>query len=466
MKLLIIRLQITLIILLAFSPLLYLGLKKLSPQISLYQFDHGTKKESTVSPLKTSGKNIVDASGNPVILRGINLISTNWGDNYQDWNPQAIKVATQDWNINVVRTRVYQHEFEANPASFYLKLETQILNPARENGLYIILHPWFTDNSSLPNQNGIKMWLSIANRYKNDPHIIYDLLAEPRDIAFSDLVSTYTTLIPQLRAITPNSLIMVTGLDWGRDINAWEAEPLPHDNIVYRSNPYNKTAEFPGFFGRMAESYPVVLGEFGTMDKLSMSQTDVANILAYADKLGLGWTAWHFTSSGCPCLLSDEASFTPSPYGELVKQALVNKETKDFVLPTFNQDPDKLMVYTDFLDSGFADYSWGSPLTLTTTIQTNLGSGSGINLNTSRRLNPRNYQSLHLTLNANSPQYLTLRFKSHDGTLSKTYSLLNGDNTIPTTDSGLSSISGIIIEKTGDNPDPVTVSLDNIYFQK
>jgi len=466
MKLLIIRLQITLIILLAFSPLLYLGFKKLTPQISLYQFDHGSKKEPTVSPLKTSGKNIVDASGNPVILRGINLISTNWGDNYEGWNPKAIKVATQDWNINVVRTRVYQHEFEENPSRFFLKLEAQILNPARENGLYVILHPWFTDNSSLPNQNGIKMWLSIANRYKNDPHIIYDLLAEPRDITFEGLVSTYTTLIPQVRAINPNSLIMVTGLDWGRDINAWETEPLPYDNIVYRSNPYNKTAEFPGFFGRIAERYPVFLGEFGTMDKLSMSQTDVANILAYADKLGLGWTAWHFTSTGCPCLLSDKASFSPSPYGDLVKQALVNKETNTFVLPTFNQDLDKLMVYTDFLDSGFADYSWGSPLTLTTSIQTNLSSGSGINLNTSRRLNPSDYQTLRLTLDASSPQYLTLRFKSHDGTLSKTYSLLNGENTLTTTDSGLSSISGIIIEKTGDNPDPVTVSLDNIYFQK
>lgn len=466
MKLLIIRLQITLIILLAFSPLLYLGFKKLTPQISLYQFDHGSKQEPTVSPLKTSGKNIVDESGGPIVLRGINLISTNWGDNYLDWNPKAIKVAAQDWNVNVVRTRVYQHEFEENPSRFFLKLETQILNPARENGLYVILHPWFTDNSSLPNQNGIKMWLSIANRYKNDPHIIYDLLAEPRDIPFGDLAAIYNTLIPQVRSIAPKSLIMATGLDWGRDINAWLDQPLTFDNIVYRSNPYNKTAEFPGFFGRMAESYPVFLGEFGTMDKLSMSQTDVANILAYSDKLGLGWTAWHFTSTGCPCLLSDEVSFTPSPYGELVKQALVNQEVKDFVLPTFNQDPDKLMVYTDFLDSGFADYSWGSPLTLTTTIQSNLGTGSGINLNTSRRLNPSDYPTLRLTLDASSPQYLTLRFKSHDGMLSKTYSLLNGENTITTNNSGISSISGIIIEKNGDNPDSVNLNLDNLYFLK
>ncbi len=466
MKLLIIRLQIALIILLAFSPLLYLGLKKLSPQISLYRFDHGTKKEPTVSPLKTSGKNITNEKGNPIILRGVNLISTNWGDNYLTWNSKAIEYAKKDWNINVVRTRVYQHEFEENPANFFLKLETQILNPARENGLYVILHPWFTDNASLPNQNGIKMWLSIANRYKNDPHIIYDLLAEPRDIPFSDLAATYVTLIPQVRAVSPKSLLMVTGLDWGRDINAWLDQPLSFDNIVYRSNPYNKTAEFPGFFGRMAENNPVFLGEFGTMDKLSMSLTDVANILAYADKLGLGWTAWHFTSSGCPCLLSDEATFTPSSYGELVKQALVNKSVKDFVLPTFNSDSDKLMVYTDFLDSGFADYSWGSPLTLTTTVQTKLSSGSGINLNTSRRLSPGVYPSLHLTLDASSPQHLTLRFKSHDGTLSKTYTLLNGENTLTTTDSGLSSISGIIIEKAGDNPEPITISLDDVYFQK
>ena len=466
MKLLIIRLQILFIILLAFSPLLYLGYKKLSPQLALYQFDYNQKLDPTVSPLKTNGRKVVDQNNNPVILRGVNLISTNWGGNYLTWNAKAIERAKIDWQINVVRTRVYQHEYEENSAEFFLKLEEQILNPARANGLYVILHPWFTNNSSLPNQNGIKMWLSIANRYKNDPHIIYDLLAEPRDISFSDLSSTYNALIPQIRAISPNSHIMVTGLDWGRDINAWLDQPLNFNNIVYRSNPYNKTAEFPGFFGRIAEVYPVFLGEFGTMDKLSMSLTDVKNILSYADKLELGWTAWHYTSTGCPCLLSDEFTFTPSPYGELVKQALISPMDSSFVLPSFETDPSKLVVYTDFLDSGFADYSWGSPLTLGTTISTNLTSGSGINLNTSRRLDPSTYKTLHLNLSANNPESLTLRFKSYDGALSKTYSLTSSDNTLTTIDSGLTSISGIIIEKSGENPDPVNLSLDNLYFQK
>lgn len=466
MKTLLIRLQILLIILLVLSPLLYLSYKKISPQLDLYRFDLAQKTlRHPISPLHTQGTKILNDQNNPVRLRGINLISTNWSDKYRDWNPNAINYAAGNWHINVIRTRIYEHEYLENPAKFFLTLEEQILDPARKSGLYVIIHPWFGENDSLPGSGGVKMWLAVASRYKNDPHIIYDLLAEPRDTTFESVYNTYTTLIPQVRAITPNSLIMVTGLDWGRDINAYQDSPLPFNNLIYRTNPYNKTAEFPGLFGKIAEKYPVFFGEFGTEDKLSMSIKDVQNVMAYADKLGIGWAAWHFTSTGCPCLLSNELDFTPTPAGELVKANLTGTPWP-FTLPTFDNDPNKLYVYSDFLESGFSDYSWGLANQLGEKINTNFHNGSGIYFSTSRRIDPKDYQSFHLTLQTQDPQNFALRFKSWGNRLSNSFPLVGGANTIPTSQINLDSVSGILIETNGTISDPTPLALDNLYFAK
>lgn len=467
MKILLIRLQILFIVLLVFSPLLYLGYQKFSPNIDLLIHNHAHKDDiyPVISPLHTQGRDIVDQNNNKVILRGVNLISTNWGQTYDGWNPSAINTAVTDWKINVLRTRIYQNEFEQNPAKFFLTFEKEILIPAKTHGLYVVVHPWFSENQSLPDNIGVKMWLAFASRYKHDPHIIYDLLAEPRDIAFAELKNTYTTLIPQIRAISPNSLIMVTGLDWGRDINAWDDNPLPYDNIIYRSNPYNKTAEFPAMFGKIAEKYPVFLGEFGTDQKLSMTEKDVLDILGYADAAGLSWTAWHFTSTGCPCLLSDDRNFIPSSYGQIVKDNLMGKVTP-FTLPTFSSDPSRLYVYSDFLESGFADYSWGLNNQMSQIIKTTMRPGSGLYLNTSRRFSPKDFQAFNLTLDTTDPALLSLRFKSWDNQLSRSFNLVNGDNAILTDEIDLPTFSAIIIEGNSELTTDLSLNLDNLYFTR
>ena len=290
-------------------------------------------------------------------------------------------------------------------------------------------------------------------------------LVPKKEITFDELKSTYDSLIPQIRTISPGSLIMVTGLDWGRDINAWLDNPLAYNNIVYRTNPYNKTGEFESYFGRIANQYPIFLGEFGTQDKLSMTITDVKNILGYADSLGVGWTAWHFTSTGCPCLLSDENIFTPSQYGLLVKNALAGQRYP-YPMPEFNSDQSRLYVYSNFLESGFADYSWGITNELGKAISTNFHNSAGLFLSTSRRIDTLSYKNFILSFQTDSPENFSLRFKSWDNKLSNSIQLTNGVNTISTSLINLQSTSGIMIETTSKITDPSPITVDEIYFQK
>ena len=320
------------------------------------------KKEITPLPwLKTSGRYIVNEKNEPVILRGVNIVGLNWG--HKDWFPKAIETAINQWGANVIRARVYQDKYLTDPESFFEEIEKFIINPARQNNTYVILNPWINQNDSLPDENTEKMWRDIAQRYQNNPNIIYDILAEPHDVKPSQVWQANKKLISVIRAVHPKSLIMVTGIAWGREINSYLDNPLPYENIVYRTNPYNKIGEFQAIFGQIVYHYPVFIGEFGADAYPPMSREAVSALLELADKLSLGWTAWHFHSIGCPCLLSDFKSYQVSLYGEIVKKAL-KKPISLYDGQPISPPKEKLFIYSDYLENNFRDLSWDATVNL------------------------------------------------------------------------------------------------------
>jgi endoglucanase len=265
-------------------------------------------KKAVVLPwLSVSGRSMVDESGKKVILRGVNIGAINWG--FDEWLPKAVYQAAHEWKANVVRVRIYQSDFHAGEAAFFDKLEREILKPARNAGVYVILNP---------DTEGKNMWRAVARRYRGDSTVLYDILAEPHDTSGQDIISVYKELIPIVREENPRALIFVTGGQWGRYINQYANDPLPYENLVYRTNIYNEESEFAGLFGEVSKVYPVFIGEFGADGYPPMTREAVSSLLQLTRELEIGWTAWHFHSDGCPCLLSDYEIFAPSPYGEIV----------------------------------------------------------------------------------------------------------------------------------------------------
>ncbi len=321
------------------------------------------EKSAQLSWLSTSGRFIVNEKGEPVILRGVNLSSLSWG--YHDWFPQAVEIAIDDWEANVIRTRIYQDDYFADPEEFFATIEKTIINPAQEKGSYIILNPWIGQNEPLPNEETIIFWQEVAYHYQDNPAIIYDILAEPHDVSRNQVWQANQKIIEAIRQVHSKSLIMVTGVGWGREINSYLDNPLPYENIVYRTNPYNKAGEFQAIFGQIARFYPIFLGEFGADGYPPMSQESVKELLSLADQLSLGWTAWNFHAVGCPCLLSDHQTYQPSAYGQIVKNALSSPLT-------INQDnlkakytDKRLVIYSDYLENNFRDLSWDAKINLT-----------------------------------------------------------------------------------------------------
>jgi len=346
-------------------PLFFLAFKFSSPLVpfpakeNIETSSFGPEEES-LPWLATKGRFIIYEKGQPVILRGVNLCCLSWGE--ETWFGKAIEEVAGSWKANVIRTRIYQDDYFKDPKGFFGQLEEMIINPAKKSKVYVILNPWIGKNESLPNEQTYRMWQEIARHYQDESAVIYDVLAEPHDVSRSAVWQANQKLIETIRAVNPKSLIMVTGIGWGREINSYLDNPLPYENIVYRTNPYNKAGEFEGIFGKIARFYPVFLGEFGADGYPPMSQESVQALLSLADRFSLSWTAWNFHDSGCPCLLANNINFSPSAYGQIVKNALARERTvREIALPSTTQN---LVIYADNLENAFVDLSWDANIDL------------------------------------------------------------------------------------------------------
>ena len=98
-------------------------------------------------------------------------------------------------------------------------------------------------------------WRSVANRFKNDPHVIFDLFNEPNSISWecwrdgTNCNVGYPAvgmlqLLQAVRDYAPNNTVILSGIDWAEDLSGWVQEVdgmiglVSTDNLVAGFHPY------------------------------------------------------------------------------------------------------------------------------------------------------------------------------------------------------------------------------------
>ncbi len=194
-------------------------------------------------PLHIEGQKIIDSDGKEIIFQGINfdhggesykqteqefLSRLSWNHSQEDYN--RVKL----WGINCVRLFITYRHIDINWAFDNLKKQIQW---AKEAGLYIIIvyggfpsseEAFYNDirnpNGEL-NYNGehgylnlyMGHWLTISNEFKNEPHVLYELINEPILTSYqADDETLYANLmeacIKKIRNNGDNQIIMIDGL--------------------------------------------------------------------------------------------------------------------------------------------------------------------------------------------------------------------------------------------------------------
>jgi endoglucanase len=299
----------------------------------------------------TQGKEIVDRTGKPLLLRGTNL--GNWlvPEGYM-WHlnnggpesPREIEAliteligpqrAREFWHtyrenyitqpdihfikqcgFNSIRVPLHYKFFETDDAEGFILLD-RVIQWARQENLYIILdmhaapggqtgkniddsdgYPWLFSDASAQ-QRTIAVWQRLARHYHNDSAVLgYDLLNEPipnypgLDRFNASLEPFYKRLSTAIRQVDTHHILILGGAQWDTDFSVFG--PPFDKNVIYTFHRYHAAAEqatvqkYVDF--RNLYNVPVWLGESG-----ENADEWIAQFVSVLEKNDIGWAFWPY----------------------------------------------------------------------------------------------------------------------------------------------------------------------------
>ncbi len=155
----------------------------------------------------------------------------------------------KDWGANVVRffidgksTWNGMYSFINNEDKF-MNYYFKAIDNAIENDLYVIVN-WSPQASSTdPLYVNAKDALTrVAHKYPNNPHILYEIWNEPTNKnRWNDIKEYSNKIIPDIRSISPDSIILVGTPKYDSDIDVVIGETLNYKNIMYTHHTYSES---------------------------------------------------------------------------------------------------------------------------------------------------------------------------------------------------------------------------------
>jgi hypothetical protein len=330
--------------------------------------------------LHVSGNKLVDSSGNTVVLHGVNRSGTEYacvqGNGIFDGpNDQASITAMKSWGpVNAVRVPLneacWNAESYVNSAyagTNYINAIKSYVSLLNSNGIVAILDLHWTDGLYTGNSSGcssaeatcqkpmpdaaqaIPFWTSVANTFKGNDAVIFDLFNEPYASratgstttgwqcwenggtcsGISYQVAGMQQMVNAVRSAGANNVLMLGGEEYSNDLTSWlQFKPTdPDNNLVaswhsYNFNSCSSQSCWTSQVQPVIASVPVVAGEIGENDCAGTYITPLTAWLESQNTSFLAW-AWNadFACSSGPGLITDYTG-TPTNYGAAYKAVL------------------------------------------------------------------------------------------------------------------------------------------------
>ena len=273
--------------------------------------------------LSTDGNKIVDSDGNQVILHGVNRSGLEYDKTGNRMSRPEFEYIINDWQAKIIRLPFNQEWIMTDDA--YNERLDEVIGWIKNNGAYVILDLQWKNSTEkiprIPDSQAVEMWKKLATRYKDDPAILYDIHNEAHDISFEEWRARAIEIIEGIRSVHPNSLILVSGLNWAKDIGVWARDPLSYQNIIYSLHIYpwfSGSDQFDALIGEFSDQIPIFVGEFGGYgENINWGK----QLISYLYEKKLGWTAWSWVDD--PHLTQQDDRRTPTEFGNLVRELLI-----------------------------------------------------------------------------------------------------------------------------------------------
>jgi endoglycosylceramidase len=266
----------------------------------------GCIKTTGIEPLRTEGRSFVDPEGNPLLLRGINLVNKNPSDGYLTQDTLGLFDKISSWGFNCIRLGIIWDGIEPVPGRFdtaYLDKITEFVDRFAARGIYTLLDmhqdlysrrfsdgapEWATLTDSMPHLTGAiwsdsylispavqrafdhfwnnspasdglglqdhyaMAWKFIAQRFSNHPGVLgYDIMNEPFNgsqgaAILPAMLTEFATLKAELTGtVLSEQEVLETWADEEKRIEALKfiEDPARYARVIDAAGPLNAAFE-------------------------------------------------------------------------------------------------------------------------------------------------------------------------------------------------------------------------------
>jgi hypothetical protein len=313
----------------------------------------------SVSGLHVSGNQILNSQNQPVPLHGVDKSGAEYeclgGSLVFDGPADANSVTVlQSWAINIVRLPVNEdcwlgiNGVVVGGTAYQNAIVAYVNLLTAANIATIIDLQWNAPGTTLANaqvpmpdsDHAPAFWTSVANTFKSNSSVIFDLFNEPFPDSNQDTAAAWAclknggtcpgvsysaagmqTLVNAVRATGSTNIVMVAGVQYANVLDQWLAnKPMdPTGNLVaswhsYATQQCNSQSCWDSMVKPVLQSVPLIAGEIGEND---CADTYVTPLMTYLDAKGGNYLGWAWDTYGCssfPSLISDYNG-TPTAFG-------------------------------------------------------------------------------------------------------------------------------------------------------
>jgi len=300
--------------------------------------------------LKVIGNKIVNASGEEVILKGININSPGilkYEENH-DFLQDIREI--KKLGANAVRVPICPAYWQSKE-NYVSEILDPIISLTKELGLYCCLdwHAQGNLENGVTRDNGkdlidgfkkydAKQELAfgvlekISKRHGHEENVIFNIFSMPMDIENQNWVKISQKLVEKVRENTSN-IIVVNGTNWSSDLSWVLESPIDSENIAYGITYYPFIdSQRESFALGVKKKYPLIFSECGYTEAgtyFGGTKEDYGKKLKenISDKK-VSFFAWAYHPKRVPIILNSWDPNDLTEWGTFLKEELLEVKTE------------------------------------------------------------------------------------------------------------------------------------------
>ncbi|MDR1683176.1 MAG: glycoside hydrolase family 5 protein [Candidatus Symbiothrix sp.] len=290
--------------------------------------------------LKVQGSALLNEKGDTVVLRGVSLGWHNWWPLFYD--SETVKWLKKDWHINLIRAAIGVEPDGAylrNPP-FAKECLYKVVDAALSEDLYVIID-WHAHE--IHTSEAQYFFTQVAEKYKDNPKVIYEIFNEPTDKCSWEEVKQYSIeVIKTIRAIDPDNLILLGNPHWDQDLDKVAADPITgFKNIMYTLHFYAATHKQylrTRADQAIAKGIPIFVSECAGMEATGdgpINYNEWQAWLEWMEQHKISWAVWSVTNKAetCSMITPDNQKKAEWTDNDLTEWGLIIKNCLQKIYP-------------------------------------------------------------------------------------------------------------------------------------